>query len=58
MLQEYKYGGKAPLTQCLFFTMSESLQHMDLSSIDLNNMQIKLKTGDWIEVGSTQTITS
>ena len=44
-LQEYMHGVKAPLIQCISLTLSERLTHMDLTGIEMNNMEIKFKFG-------------
>ena len=39
-LLEYKHGVKAPLLQCLSLTLTERLQHMDLSVLDKTTLQV------------------
>ena len=44
-LQEYKHGVKSPLKECLSLTLTERLDHMDLSEMDTDTMQVKFKVG-------------
>jgi hypothetical protein len=39
------HGVKAPLMQCLSLTLTERLQHMDLSGLDQTAMQVNFKAG-------------
>ena len=39
------HGVKAPLMQCLSLTLTERLQHMDLSGLDQEVMQVAFKVG-------------
>ena len=44
-LLEYRHGVKAPLLRCIQLTLTERLQHMDLSGLDQNTLQIGFKMG-------------
>ena len=44
-LVEYKHGVKAPLLQCLSLTLTERLQLMDLSGLNLSCLNIVFKMG-------------
>ena len=39
-LSQYRHGVKAPLQQCLKLTLDERLQLLDLSELDVENMQV------------------
>ena len=45
LLQVYRHGVKAPLLQCLSLTLTDRVQHMDLSSINPDNIQIEFTMG-------------
>ena len=44
-LVEYRHGVKAPLLQCLSLTLTERLQLMDLSGLDVSCLNIVFKMG-------------
>ena len=44
-LMEYRNGVKAPLLQCLSLTLTERLNHMDLSGLDQELIRIDFKMG-------------
>ena len=44
-LAQERHGVKAPLVQCLSLTLTERLQHMDLSGLDQGGMQVVFKVG-------------
>ena len=44
-LAQERHGVKAPLVQCLSLTLTERLQHMDLSGLDQGEMQVVFKVG-------------
>ena len=59
LFQVYRHGVKAPLLQCLYLTLTDRVQHMDLSSINLDKIQIEFAMGwAWMAVGNTQTTIS
>ena len=44
-LEEYRHGVRASMSQCLQLTITERLQHMDLSSLDQKSLKVFFKMG-------------
>ena len=57
-LQIYRHGVKAPLLQCLSLTVSERLQNMDLSNINLESIDVKFTMGWGLDGSGEHQITT